>query len=81
MQIRGIKRGRIIELPEELEIPDGCEIAIEIQPQIFLGREERWQRLSQLFGAWSDQPDLDANFDAIAHERHQYRGRNLPNFD
>ncbi|MGC9528098.1 MAG: hypothetical protein ACP5D7_21385 [Limnospira sp.] len=81
MRIRGIKRGRIIELTEELEIPDGCEIAIEIPSQIFLGTEERWQRLSQLFGAWSNQPDLDANFDAIADERHRYRGRDLPNFD
>jgi hypothetical protein len=32
MQIRGIKRGQVIELQQELELPDGCEITLEIKP-------------------------------------------------
>lgn len=81
MQIRGIKRGQVIELHQELELPDGCEITLEIKPQMFLSTEERLQRLSQLFGAWSNQSDLDVNFETIATQRHQDRGRELLNFD
>ncbi|PPT10686.1 hypothetical protein CKA32_006681 [Geitlerinema sp. FC II] len=81
MQLRGIKRGRAIELQQELELPDGCEIVVEVHPSMSIGTEERLQRLSQLFGAWSDRQDLDAAFDAIATQRHQYRGRDVANFD
>jgi hypothetical protein len=45
------------------------------QPPQALNDEERLARLNQLFGAWKDQPDLEANFAAIDRERHAYRGR------
>lgn len=81
MQIRGIKRGKTIELTENIAIPDGQEIILEISPPLPRTPEEHWQQLCELFGTWSDQPDLDENFRAIAQERHQNHGRELLNFD
>ncbi|MGL5511389.1 MAG: hypothetical protein ACRDB1_17375 [Microcoleaceae cyanobacterium] len=81
MQIRGIKMGKNIRLRDDIAIPDGQEITMEIQLPIPLTPEERWRQLSQLFGAWSEQPDLDNTFRAIAQERHQNHGRKLLNFD
>lgn len=37
MQIKGIKRGKIIELLEELNIPDGAEITTFAMKRIFRG--------------------------------------------
>lgn len=81
MQIRGIKRGQTIEIIEELTIPDGQEIVIEINLPTSLSSEDRWQEFCTVFGAWSDQPDLDQNFVAIAQKRHEDRGRELFDFD
>lgn len=81
MQIRGIKRGQTIEITEELTIPDGQEIVMEINLPTSLSSEDRWQEFCTVFGNWSDQPDLDQTFAAIAQERHEYRGRELSDFD
>lgn len=54
MQIRGIKIDKNIQLREDIAIPGGQEITMEIQLPIPLTSEERWQKLSQLFGAWSE---------------------------
>jgi hypothetical protein len=51
------------------------------QPPQILDDEERLARLNQLFGAWKDQPDLEANFAAIDRERHAYRGRQIDNLE
>ncbi|MGB0561616.1 MAG: hypothetical protein ACPGVO_07395 [Spirulinaceae cyanobacterium] len=81
MQIRGIKYGQTIELLQPLNLPDGCELTIDVQSKISLSPQERRQRLLKLCGAWSSQPDLDTNFAQIAQERHQYRGRDTLGFD
>ncbi|NEO88560.1 MAG: hypothetical protein F6J87_30665 [Spirulina sp. SIO3F2] len=81
MQLRGIKRGQTIELLHPLNLPDGCEIMIQIQPHTDLSPTERLQRLLKLCGAWSNQPDLDDAFAHIDQERHQYQGRELLSFD
>ncbi|MDT9204824.1 MAG: hypothetical protein P5678_17090 [Limnospira sp. PMC 1240.20] len=81
MQIRGIKRGKTIELTENIAVPDGSEMILEISPPIPPTAEEHWQQLCQLFGAWSNQPDLDATLTAIAQQRHQNHGRELLNLD
>ncbi len=81
MQIRGIKRGKTIELTENIAIPDGHEIILEIRSPLTQTPEEHWQQFCQLFGAWSNQPDLDATFTAIAEERHQNHGREVFDFD
>lgn len=67
MRIRGVKRGQIIELLEQInEIPDGQEIIVDLkisatsieQTKHSLTDSERLARLNKLFGAWKDQPEL-----------------------
>jgi hypothetical protein len=84
MKIKGIKRGQIIELLEQLnDIPDGTEIIVEFvissnqkteSPQS-LSDEERLLKLNQLFGVWQDQPELVEIFAEIDQQRHAYQGR------
>jgi hypothetical protein len=47
------------------------------KPSHDLSEAERLARLNQLFGAWKDQPDLEANFAEIDRNRHAYRGRQI----
>lgn len=79
MKIKGIKRGKSIELSESVDsIPDGAEILIElevypnieIKTQQTLTDEERLNKLNKLFGAWKNQPDLMETFEKIDKERH-----------
>jgi hypothetical protein len=86
MKIKGIKRGQIIELLEQInDIPDGMEIIVDvvISPnQIVetgqtLSNEEKLSKLNQLFGAWQEQPELVEIFTEIDEQRHVYRGRNI----
>jgi len=86
MQVKGIKHGQTIELPEQLDnIEDGQEVIVSIQqmtpssptPKPILSDQERLERLNQLFGVWKDQPDLIEIFAEIDRERHTYRGREI----
>ena len=81
MKIRGIKRGKQIELLEEINIPDGTEIYIEVDVEQALSEQERLTRLNQIFGAWKNQTELDDMFAEIDTERHAYRGRALETLD
>jgi hypothetical protein len=86
MKIKGIKRGQIIELLEQInDIPDGTEIIVDVvisPSQIVeagqtLSNEEKLSKLNQLFGAWQNQPELVEIFAGIDEQRHVYRGRNI----
>ncbi len=86
MKIKGIKRGKTIELSELVNsIPDGTEIIVELEinPDIetetkkTLTDEERLAKLNKLFGVWKNQPELIETFEEIDKERHSYRGRKL----
>ncbi len=86
MKIKGIKRGKTIELLESVNsIPDGTEITVELEvyPNIetetkpTLTDEERLAKLNKLFGVWKNQPELMETFEEIDKERHSYRGRQL----
>lgn len=83
MKIRGIKRGKTIELLESVnDIPDGTEIIVElsdlrIQEKQAATDEERLAKLNQLFGAWKDQPELMEIFTEIDRQRHAYQGREI----
>lgn len=81
MKLKGIKRGQIIELLQELDIPDGTEITLEFNPSQPLSETERLTRLNQLFGSWQNQPELDEAFAEIDRERHAYRGREIASLD
>lgn len=87
MKVRGIKRGKSIELLEQInEIPDGTEIIIDLKISSddentkykhSLTDEERLTKLNQLFGKWKDQPELLEIYEEIDRERHSYRGREI----
>jgi hypothetical protein len=81
MQIRGIKRGNTIELLQDVNLPDGVEIILEVKTKMALSFSERLQRLQAIFGSWQNQPDLDEIFTEIDEERHQYRGREIMDLD
>jgi hypothetical protein len=81
MRVKGIKRGKNIELLEEINIPDGTEIHMEVEIEQPLSEQERLTRLNQIFGAWKNQPDLDTIFADIDTERHAYRGRAIESLD
>lgn len=79
MKIKGIKRGKSIELSESVDsIADGAEILIELEvypnietkTQQALTNKERLNKLNKLFGAWKNQPDLMETFEEIDKERH-----------
>jgi len=85
MKVKGILRGRTIELLDPVEnIPSGSEVMVEIaplHPLAHLTVEERQKRINESLGAWKDQPNLDAIFVQIDQERHAYRGRQIDSFD
>lgn len=89
MKIKGILRGQTIELLEQIDVPDGTEVSLEVEilpdsdksSKPPLTDEERLAKLNELFGAWKDQTDLDEIFAEIDRERHAYRGRQIDSFD
>ncbi|NJN61854.1 MAG: hypothetical protein HC795_10265 [Coleofasciculaceae cyanobacterium RL_1_1] len=80
MQIQGIKYGNTIQLAEELDLPDGYTITIEIQPRI-PGSTEQQEQLQILLGILAHQPNLDRTFAEIDRDRHQDSGRSIANSD
>ncbi|NJK39175.1 MAG: hypothetical protein HC825_08590 [Oscillatoriales cyanobacterium RM1_1_9] len=81
MQIKGIKRGNTIQLLQEIDLPEGVEIILEVKSSMTISLTERIERLNAIFGAWQNQPDLDEIFAEIDQERHEYRGRKSIDFD
>ena len=81
MKIKGVKRGKQIELLEEINIPDGTEIYLEVEVEQPLSEQERLTKLNQIFGVWKNQTELDEIFTEIDTERHAYRGRAVESLD
>lgn len=68
--IRGVIRGRTIELEQELSVPDGAEVTISIRTTV--PDEEAKQRLLEAFGALADCSDEVDEFNAwYRAERHR----------
>jgi antitoxin component of MazEF toxin-antitoxin module len=58
MKIKGIKQGKTIELLEEIKIPDGSEVLIEIQEPQKISDEERRKRLYELLENWEGREEF-----------------------
>ncbi len=67
MKVKGIKRGKSIELLEQIDnIPDGTEVIIDLKlssdknivTKQSLTDGERLAKFNKLFGTWKNQPDL-----------------------
>lgn len=68
--IRGVIRGRTIELEQELSVPDGSEVTLSIKATV--PDEEARSRLLEAFGALADCSDEVDEFNAwYRAERHR----------
>lgn len=52
--IKGVVRGRTIELEQDAGLPDGQEVSVVLEPKLPPG-----EGLRRTFGAWRDEPGLD----------------------
>ncbi len=77
MKIKGIKRGKTIELLEELNIPDGTEILVEIDDTQLMSDEERQEKLKEIpETAWEGREDFVKTMEELDTERHTYNQYN-----
>ncbi len=59
MKVKGIKRGSNIELAENINIPDGTELIIEISDNQIISDEERKRKLKDFFDKdWEGKEDF-----------------------
>ena len=70
MQIKGIKRGKTIELLEELNIPDGQEIIIEIRTRQVISDREKLKRMKEFLETpWEGREDFVKTMEELERER------------
>lgn len=62
MKIKGIKRGKTIEILEEINVADGQEIIIEIPEVQLISEEERRKQLDEVFGHGKDVAKIADSF-------------------
>ncbi|MGA9381262.1 MAG: hypothetical protein WBV73_21100, partial [Phormidium sp.] len=55
MKIKGIKRGKAIELSQEINIPDGQEVNVEIEVIQNMSNEEKLQKMKEFLESLSDE--------------------------
>jgi predicted DNA-binding antitoxin AbrB/MazE fold protein len=69
-----IEKGSI-RLPKKLGLPDGTRVIVRIEP---VQESKKKQRIiSELSGAWSNDPTIINIFKEIEQERHSYFGREV----
>ena len=59
MKVKGIKRGRTIELIDTLNVPDGTEVSVEIDDRKLLTPEEFQKRVEEYFNSPRDQGAIE----------------------
>jgi hypothetical protein len=52
--IKGVKRGKMIELEQALNLPDGQEVTVVVQPAPAGQKLEPGEGIRRSFGGWSD---------------------------
>ncbi|HBL12965.1 MAG TPA: hypothetical protein DD379_16525 [Cyanobacteria bacterium UBA11162] len=80
MKVRGILRGKTIELLETLPVADGLEIFIEIPDNLLIERDQKWEQLQAVIGVWKDDDEITEIFNEIDRDRHADLGQPI-NFD
>lgn len=69
MKIKGIKRGRTIELSEDVNIPDGQEVNVEIEVIQQMSNEERLEKMKQLLDNWEAREDFVNTMKMLEEEK------------
>jgi predicted DNA-binding antitoxin AbrB/MazE fold protein len=64
-----------IRLPKKLGLPDGTRVIVRIEPVQETKKKQRI--ISELSGAWSNDPTIINIFKEIEQERHSYFGREV----
>ncbi|MEG5173819.1 DUF2281 domain-containing protein [Microcoleus sp. B3-D7] len=55
IQVKGIKQGKNIQLSANFNIPDGCEVLIEVREVSPVNHEEKLKRMKEFLAALSDE--------------------------
>jgi len=76
MKVKGIKKGHYIELLEEIPVPDGQEISLEISPNS-IPESEQWKQLEEVIGACDNDQEITNIFEEIDQQRHREIGRDI----
>lgn len=63
-----IEKG-VIRFPQKICLPDGTQVIVRIEP--VLKTKEKQKIVSELCGAWSDDPTITPIFKEIEQERHR----------
>lgn len=72
MQFKAIKRGKMIELSEELNIPDGEEIIIDIQDCQLTTLEEQQKKIKEFFDThWEGKEDFIKTMQELEREKNE----------
>lgn len=69
-----IEKG-LIRLPKKVRFPEGTHVIIKIDSVLKI--KEKQRIISELSGAWSDDPTIMSIFRDIEQERHVYFGRGV----
>jgi hypothetical protein len=64
-----------IRLPKRVKLPDGTQVIVRIEP--IHKPKEKLKIISELSGAWSNDPTIISIFADIDQERHRYFGREV----
>ena len=79
MHVQGVIKGRYIELPHPIGIPDGMTIMLDIHV-VSPTFQEQQDLIDQLCGSWANDPSLSEIFAEIDRQRHRSLSRDT-NFD
>ena len=55
IQVKGIKQGKSIQVLENINIPDGSLVVIEVREVLPINNEEKWKRMKEFLAALSDE--------------------------
>ncbi|MUG92318.1 hypothetical protein F7734_07545 [Scytonema sp. UIC 10036] len=70
MKVRGIKRGQTIELLQDINLPDGTEVMLEIHQAHSNGDEKRVRKLKDFFETdWEGREDFIKTMEELEKEK------------
>ena len=64
-----------IRLPKSVRLPEGTRVLVKIEP--ILKTKEKLKIVSELSGAWSNDPTIMAIFQELDQKRHENIGREV----
>lgn len=70
MRIKGIKRGQFIELLQDINIPDGSEVILELHESQIMSDEEKQRSLKDFFETdWEGREDFIKTMEQLEKEK------------